>query len=54
MIYLVTQTICRQRVIRVAAKSEAEARQKAKDGYGEIVSRQSKGELLTSSAERVG
>lgn len=51
-IYLVTQTLVKQRVIRVEALSADAARDLAQRGYGEVVSgRYSRLALLTDEAK---
>jgi hypothetical protein len=51
--FMVEQTIARKRVVLVSAQNKAEAVEKARDGYGEIVENERKGSLLASNAEKV-
>jgi hypothetical protein len=51
--YLVRQTLCRERVIRVAASSAETAKEAARQGYGEIIEgKRGSLALLCDSAER--
>jgi hypothetical protein len=52
-LYEVKQTLAKQRVVHVEARSKAEAMEKAQAGEGEVVSNPRRFGLLASSAELV-
>lgn len=51
-IYIVTQTLCQDREVMVEASSKQEAIDKARDGYGEIITPAGTRRLLCSDAKR--
>jgi hypothetical protein len=51
-IYIVDQTLCKERQVMVEAANQEEAMERAKQGYGEVIEQDRDWKLLCATAAR--